>query len=71
MDEVLVGFRNVDEGSGQKLERVEQLLVQNVMSGLGFINNEIGLWMKSNSGQVHVSPHEITSEFVHSLGVAG
>jgi len=71
MDEVLVGFRNVDEGSGQKLERVEQFLVQNVMSGLGFIKNEIGLWMKSKSGQVHGSPHEITRQLVHSLGVAG
>ncbi len=67
----LVGFRNVDEGSGQKLERVEQLLVQNVMSGLGLINNEIGLWMKSKSGLVHGSPHEITRQLVHFLGVAG
>ena len=45
MDPVLVGLRDVNEHAGQKLEGVDDTIVVEVMSGLGLVEDELGVWM--------------------------
>ena len=71
MDEVLVGFRDVDENSGQKLERVEQGIVVELVPGSGFVDEEPGTLIEAQPRQVDGCPHEITRELVESFGVGG
>jgi len=69
MDQVLVGFGDVDEDAGQKLERVDEGFV--VLSGLGLVEEELGVAVIAKAGEVHRGPHQIAGQLVQTLGVGG
>ena len=71
MDPVLVGLRDVNEHAGQELEGVDDTVVVVVMSGLGLVEDELGVWMIAKPGEVHRRAHQIAGKLVESLGVAG
>ena len=71
MDQVLVGLGDVDENAGQKLEGVDEGLVVDLLTGLGLVEQELGVPVIAKAGEVHRGPHEIAGELVESLGVAG
>jgi hypothetical protein len=62
MDPVLVGLRDVNEHAGQKLEGVDDTVVVEVMSGLGLVEDELGVWMIAKPGEVHRRAHQIAGE---------
>jgi hypothetical protein len=70
-DEVFDGLGDVDEDAGQKLERVDEGLVVEVLSGLGLVEEELGFLVIAKAGDVDRGPHEIAGELVEPLGVAG
>jgi len=53
---MLVGLGNVDEYSGQELERVGELGEVNIVSGLGLVDDEPVAGMEAQPGQVDGSP---------------
>jgi hypothetical protein len=53
MDEVLVGLGDVDEDTGEKLERVDEGLVVDLLSCLGLVEEELGVPVISKTGEVH------------------
>ena len=71
MHEMLVGLRDVDEHSGEKLERVDGLAVADIMSGFGLINEEAGFGMIAKAGQVHGRSVQVASEAMEPFGVVG
>jgi hypothetical protein len=70
---MLIGFGDVDEHAGQKLERVEGGLIVDRLSSFGLVEDELGLWMIAKPGEVQVRrrAHQIAGKLVESLGVAG
>ena len=71
MDQVLVGLGDVDEDSGEKLDGVGQSVIVELVSGLGLVDEQPGVGVESQSGQVDGRAHEIAGELVQSLGVGG
>ena len=71
MNQMLVGLWDVDEHSGEKLERVDRLAVVAIVSGFGLINEEPRFRMITKSGQVDWRTVQVASEAMESFGVAG
>jgi len=59
MNEMLVGLWDVDEHSGEKLERVDRLAVVDIVAGFGLINEETRLRM---TGQVDWRAVQVAGE---------
>ncbi len=65
MNEMIVGLWDVDEHSGEKLERpprVDRLVVVDIVAGLGLINEETRLRMITKSGQVDWRAVQVAGE---------
>ena len=71
MDEMLVGFGDVDEHAGEKLQRIDRLAVVDLLSGFGLINEEAGFGMIAKAGQVHWRSVQVASESMEPFGVVG
>ena len=71
MNQVLVGLGDVCEDAGQKLERVGQRFVIELVSGLGLIDEQSGVWVESQPREVDRRPHEVAGELVQTLRVSG
>ena len=71
MNQMLVGLWDVDEHSGEKLERVDRLAVVDIVACFGLINEETRLRMITKSGQVDWRAVQVASEAMESFGVAG
>jgi hypothetical protein len=61
----------VDEDSGQKLERVDEGLIIDLLSCLGLAEEELGVPVITEAGEVHRRSHEIAGQLVEPLGVGG
>ena len=68
---MLVGLWDVDEHSGEKLERVDRLAVVDIVAGFGLINEEPRFGMITKSRQIHWRALQVASEAMESFGVAG
>ena len=62
MDPMSVGFGDMDEHAGQKLERVEQGLVVQFMSCFGLVEEELGFRVIAKPGEVHRRAHPVAGE---------
>jgi hypothetical protein len=71
VDEVFIGFGDMDEHAGQKLEGVHEGLVIDWLSCLGLIEEELGVSVIAQAGEVHRGPHQIAGELVEPLRVGG
>ena len=71
VNQVLVRLGDVDEDSSQELERVETCLLVDVVSGLGLVEDELGVRMVAKSGEVHGRAHQIAGKLVEPVGVGG
>jgi hypothetical protein len=68
VDEVFLGLRDVDEDAGQELEGV---FVLDGLSAPGLIEQELRVRVIAKAGEVHRGPHQVASELMQALGVAG
>ncbi len=59
MNQMFVGLWDVDEHSGEKLERVDRLAVVDIVAGFGLINEETRLRM---TGQVDWRAVQVAGE---------
>ncbi len=71
MNQMLVGLWDVDEHSGEKLERVDRRAVVAIVACFGLINEEPRFRMITKSGQVDWHAVQVASEAMESFGVAG
>ncbi len=71
MNQMLVGLWDVDEHSGEKLERVDRLAVVDIVAGFGLINEETRLRMITKSGQVDWRAVQVAGEAMKPFGIAG
>ena len=71
MDEMLVGLGDVDEHTGEKLQRIDRLDVVDLLSGFWLINEEAGFGMIAKAGQVHWRSVQVASESMEPFGVVG
>lgn len=69
MDEMLVGFGNVYEDSGQELEGVGQSVIVGLVSGFGLVDEQSGVFVEAQSGKVDRSAHEVASQLMQTLSV--
>jgi len=53
-----LGLGDVDEDTGEKLERVDERLVVDLLSCFGLIEEELGVPVISKTGEVHRGSHE-------------
>ena len=71
MNPMLVGLWDVDEHSGEKLERVDRLAVVDIVAGFGLINEETRWRMITKSGQVDWRAVQVAGEAMKPFGIAG
>ena len=71
MNEMLVWLGDVDEHTGKKLQRVDGLVVVDLLSGFWLINEEAGFGMIAKAGQVHWRSVQVASESMEPFGVVG
>ena len=64
MDEMLVGLGDMYEDSCQKLERVGQSIVVELVSVFGLVEEQAGVAVESETGKVDRSPHEVASQLM-------
>jgi len=69
--EMLVGLGDVDEHAREELERLDQGIFVEVVPGSGFIHEQAGSLIESQSREVDGCSHEIAGELVHAFGVCG
>ena len=63
--------QNVNEHTGEELERVEIGIIVDVVSGFGLVEDELGVRMVAKSGEVHGRAHQIAGKLVEPVGVGG
>ncbi len=71
MNQMLVGLWDVDEHARDKLRWVDRLVVVDIVSGFGFMNEEPRFRMITKSGQVHWRAVQVASAAMEPFGVAG
>jgi len=71
MNQMLVGLWDVDEHSGEKLERVDRLAVVDIVAGFGLINEETRWRMIPTSGQGDWRAVPVAGDAIEPFGVAG
>ena len=71
MNEMLVWLGDVDEHTGKKLQRVDGLVVVDLLSGFWLINEEAGFGMIAKAGQVHWRSVQVASESMEPFSVVG
>ena len=71
MNEMLVWLGDVDEHTGKKLQRVDGLVVVDLLSGFWLINEEAGFGMIAKAGQVHGRSVQVASESMEPFSVVG
>ena len=69
MDEMLVGLRDVDKNSSQKLQGVETGFIVDLVTGFGLVEDEPGVLMIAKAGQVHRGAKQVAGEPVEPFGV--
>ena len=62
MNQMLVGLWDVDEHSGEKLERVDRPAVIDIVAGFGLINEETRLRVITKSGEVDWRAVQVAGE---------
>ena len=71
MNQMLLGLWDVDEHARDKLRWVDRLVVVDIVSGFGFMNEEPRFRVVAKSRQIHWRALQVAGESMESFGVAG